>query len=127
MSRHGAFNAYLFRMKLMLSPERTHCDRRGRDDDAWHTWFDCPVFQLYREDAMTTLQKMGEQPLTPDRLVSIMLKNWDGWDQAPTFITLTMYHKMEIAWKRQRRPTTATTQYPMPDLVIHHPPPRVCH
>ncbi len=46
MSGHRAFNAYLFRMKLVESPECSNCDRKGRDDDAWHPCssvrhFDC--------------------------------------------------------------------------------------
>ncbi len=81
MSGHVAFNAYLFRMKLVDSPDCSNCDRRGRDDDAWHTLFQCPAFQQYREDAIMALQEMGEQPLTPDCLVPIMLKSADGWDQ----------------------------------------------
>ncbi len=44
MSGHGAFNAYLFRMQLVESLECTNCDRRGRDDDAWHTLFEYTVF-----------------------------------------------------------------------------------
>ncbi len=60
MSGHGAFNAYLFHMKLAESPDCTNCNRRGRDDNAWHTLFECPAFQLYWEDAMTILQEMGE-------------------------------------------------------------------
>ncbi len=43
---HGAFNAYLFRVKLAESLECTNCDRRGRDDDAWSTLLECPAFQL---------------------------------------------------------------------------------
>ncbi len=66
LSDHEAFNAYLFRMKLAESPECANCDRRGRDDDAWHTLFECLAFQLYQEDVMTTIQEMGEQPLTAD-------------------------------------------------------------
>ncbi len=54
MSGHGAFNAYLFCMNSG-NPECTNCDRRERDDDAWHTLFECPVFQLYQEDIMATL------------------------------------------------------------------------
>ncbi len=65
MSGHRAFNAYLFCVKLANSPDCSNCERRWRDDDAWHTLLECPVFQLYWEDAMTTLQEMGEQPLKP--------------------------------------------------------------
>ncbi len=113
MSSHGAFNAYLLRMKPVEGPECTNCDRRRRDDDAWHTLFECLAFQLYWEDVMTTPQKMGEQPITPDSLVPIMLKSTDGWDQMAAFVTLTMRHKMEIAWERQRRPIATATQQPM--------------
>ncbi len=97
MSGHGAFNAYLFRMKLVESPDCSNCDRRGRDDDAWHTLIECLAFQLYQEEAMTTLQEMGEQPLTTDSLVPTMLKSADRWDQVAAFVALTMRRKMEIA------------------------------
>ncbi len=73
---------------------------------------------------MTTLQEMGEQPITPDSLVPIMLKSTDGWDQVAAFVTLTTRRKMEIAWERQRRPIATATQPPMPDLAI---PPCACH
>ncbi len=99
-------------MQLVESPECTNCDRRGWDNDAWHTLLEYPAFQLYWEDMMT-LQKKGEQPLTPDSLVLIMLKSADGWDQVATFVTLTMHHKMEIMWERQRRPIAPTTQHPI--------------
>ncbi len=34
---HGIkLRKFQFRMKLAESPEYTNCDRRGRDDDAWH-------------------------------------------------------------------------------------------
>ncbi len=66
MSGHGVYNAYLFRMKLAERPKCTNCDRRGRDDDAWHTLFECPTFQLYQEDVMTTQQKKNEQLFTPE-------------------------------------------------------------
>ncbi len=67
---------------------------------------------------MATLQEMGEQPLTADSLVPIMLKNAEGWDQVAAFVALTMRRKMEIVWERQGRPIAATTQHPMPDLTI---------
>ncbi len=97
MSDHRAFNAYLFRMKLVDSPDISNCDRRGWDDDAWHNLFECPAFQLYWEDAMTTLQEMGEQPLTSNSLVPIMLKSADRWDHVATFVALTMCRMMETA------------------------------
>ncbi len=57
---------------------------------------------------MTTLEKMGEPPLTPDSLVLIMLKSAGGWDQVAAFVALTMRRKMEIARER----------HPMLDLAI---------
>ncbi len=56
---------------------------------------------------------MGEQPLTLDCLVPIMLKSADGWDQVAAFVALTILRKMEIARERQRRPIAAATQHPM--------------
>ncbi len=115
MSSHGAFNAYLFRMKVVESPECSNCERRGQDDKTWHTLFECLAFQLYWEEAMTALGKTGDPHLTPDSLVPIMLKSAEGWDQVATFVALTMHRKMEIA---QGRPIAAATQHPMLNLAI---------
>ncbi len=56
MSGQGAFNGYLHHMKLVESHKCTNCDRRGRDDDNWHTLFECLAFQLYRKDTVIILQ-----------------------------------------------------------------------
>ncbi len=98
-------------------------DGRERDDDAWHTLFECAAFQLYREDTMTTLQEIGEQPLTLDSLVLIMLESTDGWDQVVTFVALTMHHKMEEVRKWQRWSITAHTA---PNARLRHPPGVYC-
>ncbi len=47
------------------------------------------IITLMREDAMTTLQEMGEQPLTPDSIVPILLKSAEGWDQVAAFAALS--------------------------------------
>ncbi len=39
ISGHGAFNVYLFHMKLVESPKCANCGRRGWDDDAWQILF----------------------------------------------------------------------------------------
>ncbi len=65
---------------------------------------------------MTTLQEIGEQLLTQDSLVRIMLKITDRWDQVAAFVTLTMRHQMEIAQEWQLRPIAAITQYPINSL-----------
>ncbi len=122
MSSHEAFKAYLFPMKLAESLECTNCERKGRDDDAWHILLECPAFQLYQEDVRTTLQKMGEQFLTQDSLIPIILKSSDGWDQVAAFVTLAMRCKMEIPWEWQRQPIAAANQYPMLGCAI---PPRL--
>ncbi len=96
MSGYVAFNTYPFHMKLMESTKCANCDKRGRDDDACLTLFECPAFQLYQEDAMTTSQETGEQPLTTNSS-PIMLKT-------------------ELVQEQQRRPMADTTQHPMPDL-----------
>ena len=116
MSGHGAFNAYLFRMRLADSPECANCDTRGRDDDAWHTLFECPAFTQQREEAMTALQEMGEQPLTPESLVPTLLRSRAGWDLVAAFVASVMRSKMESARERQRN--VAVEQRPMPDLAI---------
>ncbi len=73
MSDQGEFNVYQFRMRLVEIPKCADCDTRGRDDDAWHLLYECLIFQLFHEDAIITLQEMGEEPLTPDSLAPIML------------------------------------------------------
>jgi len=50
MGGHGVFNKYLHQMSILTSPEYSNCDIRGRDDDAWHTLFQYPVFNDIRED-----------------------------------------------------------------------------
>ncbi len=67
---------------------------------------------------MTILQEMGEQLLTPDSSVPIMLKSADGWDQVAAFVTLIVHCKMEIGREWQRQPIATTTQHPMLDLAI---------
>ncbi len=96
MPSHGAFNTYLFYVKLEESPKSANCDRRGWDDDVWYTLFECPAFQLSLHK-MNTLQEMGELPLTPDSLVPIMLISVEGWDHKASFVPLTIYHKTELA------------------------------
>ncbi len=61
---------------------------------------------------------MGEEPLTPDFLVPIMLRSVEGWDQVTAFATMTMCRKMEYAWERQRQPIAAAIQHPMLKLAI---------
>ncbi len=77
---------------------------------------------LYWEEAMTALEKMGEPPLMPNSFVQIMLKSAEGWDQVAAFVALTMRYKMEIARDRQWRPIDAATQHSMPDLATPPPP-----
>jgi len=115
MTGHGAFNAYLFRLRLAESPECSNCVTQGRDDDAWHTLFECPAFTQQSEEAMTALQEMGEQPLTPDTMVPTLLRSEAGWDRIAAFVASVMRSKMESAWERQR---AAAHQRPMPDLAI---------
>ncbi len=72
---------------------------------------------------MTTPQRVSEQALTPDSLVSIMLGSANGWDQVAAFVTLTMHHKMELAREWQRRLIGATIQYQCQTLPYS----RVCY
>ncbi len=66
---------------------------------------------------------MDEEPLTLNSLIPIMLKSAKGWNQVAAFVILTMLHKMELVWERQKCPISTATQHPMPDLVI---PPTPC-
>ncbi len=49
---------------------------------------------------------MGEQALTPDSLVLIMLRSTEEWNQMVPFVIMTMRHKMELV---QERPMANTT------------------
>ncbi len=121
MSGHRVFIVYLFCMRLVGSPECANCDKKkGLDDDAWHTMCECPAFQLFQEDEMIILQKMGNEPLPLD-LVPFMVQRAKGWDQVAAFVALTAHHKMELAREWQRRPVAVATYHPMPDLVIPFP------
>ncbi len=73
MSGHGAFNAYLFRMKLTVI-EEIEITMPGGTPCLSVRHFE------YWEEALTALQKTDEPPLTLDSLVSIMLKSAEGWD-----------------------------------------------
>ncbi len=77
-------------------PKCANCDKRGQYDDACHILFQYLTFQLYQEDVMTTIQETGEQPLTPNSLVPILLRSAEGWDQVASFVALTMHWKMEL-------------------------------
>ncbi len=77
ISSHGVFNTYFF-LPETSGPKCANCVGRGRHDNAWHTLFEYLAFQLDQEDVMTTLQETGEQPLTQDSLVVIMLRSADG-------------------------------------------------
>ncbi len=61
---------------------------------------------------MTTLHEMGKQPLTLDSLVSIMVRSVEGWNQMATFVTLAIYHKIELVREWQRRLIATMTQHP---------------
>ncbi len=81
--------------------------------------FESPAFQLYWEDAMTTLQEMGEQPFTLNSLVLIVLKSADKWDQEAAFVALMMCRKMEKAGaakaahsRRHHAPNAGTHRLP---------------
>ncbi len=113
---NSKFPKIYYSTEIAESTECTNCDRRERHD-ACHTLFECSAFQQYQEDAITTLQKKGEQPPTTDSLAPIMLKSTDGWDQV-AFVTLKICGKMEIVWEQQRQPIVAATQHIMPDLTV---------
>ena len=102
MSGHGVFNKYLHRMGISTSPECSNCDIRGRDDDAWHTLFECPAFNDIREEAQRSISALGEEPLTPESLVPVMLRSSTGWDQVAAFVAAVLRKKMEAERERQR-------------------------
>ncbi len=58
---------------------------------------------------------MGEEPLTPDSLVLILLQSTEGWDPVSAFVALTTCHKMESLWEQQNH-------RPVPNSEARHPP-----
>ncbi len=96
MPGHGTFNAYLFCVKIVESPKRTNCDRRGWDD-AWHTMFECAIFQQFWEETITYLRGDEWEASYTDSLVPIMFRNTKGWNQVATIDTSIICHKMELA------------------------------
>ncbi len=78
MSGHGTLNAYVFYMKLVETSRYTKCNRRGQDDDAWYTLFECLAFQQFCQETITTLQEMNEEPPTLNSLTSTMLSRDGG-------------------------------------------------
>ncbi len=69
---------------------------------------------------MTTLQEMGEQPLTLDSLVLIMQESTDGWGQVAAFVALTMCCKIEIV-REQAAEATHSHCHPAPNARPRHP------
>ncbi len=63
---------------------------------------------LGRRDDQSTRNRWGAS-LILDSLVLIMLQSVKGWDQAVAFVALTMHHRMQLGWERQRRSRAAAT------------------
>jgi hypothetical protein len=54
ISGHGCFNAYIFKMKKVLSPACAHCC--SLEDSAQHTLEICPAWEIEREEL---IQRIG--------------------------------------------------------------------
>jgi len=60
---------------------------------------------------------MGEEPITPESLIPVMLKSSTGWDQVAAFNAAILRKKMEGEWKWQTWKTTVN-QHTMSDLTV---------
>lgn len=88
---------YNFCLRLPENPKCSNCDIRERDDDDWHTLFECSEFLQQQDEAITTLQEIGKVPLLPETWVPIMLHSEAGWDLEAEFVTSAIRSKMESA------------------------------
>ena len=88
LSGHGYFRRYLYRMGRLTDPICRYCGHDG--DDAEHTFFVCPRWATERHGLEVEL---GE--LTPDNVVSVMLKEKNNWDRISRFVTTVLRKKKD--------------------------------
>ncbi len=92
MSGHGAFNAYLFCMKLPESPKCANCDRKGR---AYPVWVYGISTVLGRHDDGSARDGWGVSYTW--QFGHNHAKECRKMRSGIAFVALTMHHKMEFA------------------------------
>lgn len=94
LSGHGCFAAYLHRFGLL---ESARCWFYGRaSDDALHTFFECPAWEVQRAELV---QKIGA--FTPKDLAGKMTGEKRSWDAAAGFVAGVLKTKEEEERRRQ--------------------------
>jgi hypothetical protein len=101
LTGHGCFGRYLHRIGKAESPNCWYCEEV--EDDVEHTIFHCP---RWRDVRGTTYQTLGKH-LTPDCLVTEMLRTEERWDSIEGMIKQIMSSKLadERLREEQRRKT----------------------
>lgn len=82
---HGCFNAYLYKIKKLNSPQCSFCGAES-DDVVKHTLFECDAFKNWRR------QLGGEisHELNPENIIDTMLEEKRNWHMISTFISRVM-------------------------------------
>ena len=95
LSGHGYFRRYLHRMGRLTDPICRYCGQNG--DDSEHAFFVCPRWVIERNGLEAEVDD-----LTPDNVVSVMLKEKQSWDQISRFLTTVLRKKMMGVWSTRQ-------------------------
>lgn len=95
LTNHGCFNAYLWKIQKLDSPQCSLCG--AESDDAQHTLFECDAFENWRR------QLVGEVglELTPDNLIDAMLEEKWKWEMIAAYVRRVMTTKCDEERRRQ--------------------------
>ena len=86
LTGHGFFLAYLYKIGKVSSPACVYCE--AALDDAEHTFFACNRWS----DKRTDLERMTGC-LTPDTIVSMMIRKKENWDACGDFVEKVLREK----------------------------------
>lgn len=64
-------------MGISENSKYSNCDKRGWDEDAWYTLFECPAFNEMLEEGLYSIRTADEELLTPDSLV-LMIASFEA-------------------------------------------------
>ena len=89
LSGHGYFQAYLYKMRKVGSPNCRYCG--SQIDDACHTFFICGRWDDYRTKLEANVGR-----ITPENIIAKMLRNEDTWDKVAGYVeTVSRQKKTE--------------------------------
>lgn len=99
LTNHGCFNQYLKRIGKAGSDECAQCGISP--DDAEHAVFVCDAWHRWRQEACVYL---GIDYLTPENLISVMLRSKGNWQRTADLIRRIMRTREAEEHKRQQVP-----------------------